>query len=321
MAKAKRLDVSGRTTVITGAASGMGAEVAVQLAHRGAHLALVDRNADGLAALRDRIVASAAGDHPAPTVTTHVVDLTDDEAVVALAAEIEAAHPHVQALITCAGSSMLGAIDQLTMGEMRWLMDVNLWGTVNITQALLPAMRREPAAHITHLVSIYGLAAPAGRIPYSMSKFAVRGFTESLRHELEDSSVSVGAIYPAGVKTGIILHGRYAAAIDPAVAQRAAAAQAAMYHTEPADAGRTIVEATIGRRARTMLGREARLVDVLTRITPTRYWAPMRRPLRRLGCWRPIRRSSWRRTRTTFSNRGCAATRSRCLPDRDIRCW
>ncbi len=114
---------------------------------------------------------------------------------------------------------MLGDIDQLTMAEMRWLMDVNLWGTVNITKALLPAMRRQPAAHITHLVSIYGLAAPAGRIPYAMSKFAVRGFTESLRHELEKSNVTVGAIYPAGVKTGIILHGRYAAAIDPAVAQ------------------------------------------------------------------------------------------------------
>ena len=133
-------------------------------------------------------------------------------------------------------------------------MDVNLWGTVNITQALLPAMRREPAAHITHLVSIYGLAAPAGRIPYAMSKFAVRGFTESLRHELERSTVTVGAIYPAGVKTGIILHGRYAAAIDPAVAQRAAAAQAQMYHTEPADAAHRIVEATVRRRPRTMVG-------------------------------------------------------------------
>jgi hypothetical protein len=90
----------------------------------------------------------------------------------------------------------------------------------------------------------------------------------------------VGAIYPAGVKTGIILHGRYAAAIDPAVADRAAAAQAAMYHTEPSDAAGRIVEATIRRRPRTMVGREARLVDVLSRITPTNYWKPMRRPLR-----------------------------------------
>jgi short-subunit dehydrogenase len=268
----RRLDVRDRTSVITGAASGMGAEVARELARRGARLALVDRNAEGLTAL--------AGDLHGHGHTTHVVDLTDDAAVTALAAEIEASHPHIQTLITCAGSSMLGDIDQLTMDEMRWLMEVNLWGTVNITQALLPALRREPDAHITHLVSIYGLAAPAGRIPYAMSKFAVRGFTESLRHELEGSTVSVGAIYPAGVKTGIILHGRYAAAIDPAVAQRAAAAQAAMYHTEPADAARRIVEATVRRRARTMVGREARLVDILTRVTPAHYWAPMRRPLK-----------------------------------------
>ncbi len=272
MARMQRLDVRGRTTVITGAASGMGAEVARVLDRRGARLALVDRNADGLAAL--------AADLAGTGHSTHVVDLTDDDAVFALAAGIEASHPRVQALITCAGSSMLGDLDQLTMAEMRWLMEVNLWGTVNVTKALLPAMRREPAAHITHLVSIYGLAAPAGRIPYAMSKFAVRGFTESLRHELERSTVTVGAIYPAGVKTGIIGRGRYAAAIDPAVADRAAAAQAAMYHTEPADAAARIVEATVRRRPRTMIGREARLVDVLTRVTPTRYWAPMRRPLR-----------------------------------------
>ena len=272
MARMQRLDVRGRTSVITGAASGMGAEVARELDRRGARLALLDRNADGLAAL----AASLAGTGH----TTHVVDLTDDGAVFALAAEIEASHPRIQSLITCAGSSMLGNIDQLTMEEMRWLMEVNLWGTVNITKALLPAMRREPAAHITHLVSIYGLAAPAGRIPYAMTKYAVRGFTESLRHELENSTVTVGAIYPAGVKTGIILHGRYAAGIDPAVAQRAASAQAAMYHTEPADAARRIVDATVKRSTRTMVGREARLVDVLTRITPTRYWGAMRGTLR-----------------------------------------
>lgn len=268
----QRLDVRGKTTVVTGAAAGMGAEVARQLAARGARIALVDRNAEGLAA----VVAQLEGARH----TTHVVDLADDAAVVDLAAEVEASHPHVQALITCAGSSMLGSIDQLTLEEMRWLMDVNLWGTVNVTKALLPALRRAPAAHITHLVSIYGLAAPAGRIPYAMSKFAVRGFTESLRHELERSTVTVGAIYPAGVKTGIILHGRYAAAIDPAIAQRAAAAQAAMYHTEPTDAAARIVDATVRRRPRTMIGRESRLVDVLVRLAPTRYWAVMRRPLR-----------------------------------------
>ena len=268
----QRLDVTGTTSVITGAASGMGAEVARNLAARGARIALVDRNPAGLA----DVAESLPGAHH----STHVVDLTDDDAVDGLVAEIAASHSRIQTLITCAGSSMLGNIDQLTMEEMRWLVEVNLWGTVNITKALLPALRREPAAHITHLVSIYGLAAPAGRIPYAMSKYAVRGFTEALRHELEGSTVSVGAIYPAGVKTGIILHGRYAASIDPAVAQRAAQAQAAMYHTEPADAARRIVDATVTRKARTMVGREARIVDVLARIAPNGYWRFMRRPLR-----------------------------------------
>ncbi|MFJ4173192.1 SDR family NAD(P)-dependent oxidoreductase [Microbacterium sp. NPDC089696] len=266
-----RLALTGSTTVITGAASGMGAEIARLLAPRGVHLALLDHNAEALAAL----AAELDG-----TVTTHVVDLRDDEAVLATARLVQESHPRINALLTCAGSSMLGTLDQLTMEEMRWLVDVNLWGTVSITKALLPALRAAPAAHITHFASVYAMAAPAGRIPYSMSKFAVRGFSEALRHELEDSSVTVGAVYPAGVRTGIILHGRYAAALDPAVAARAAKAQAAMYHTEPADAAAQIIRATERRRARTMVGREARLIDVLVRLSPSGYWRAMRRPLR-----------------------------------------
>jgi short-subunit dehydrogenase len=267
-----RLALAGSTTVITGAAHGMGAEIARLLAGRGVHLALIDHDQEALSTL--------AAELGAATVTTHVVDLRDDSAVFAAADEIIRQHPHINALITCAGSSMLGTLDQLTMEEMRWLTDVNLWGTVSITKALLPALRTAPAAHITHLASVYALAAPAGRIPYSLSKFAVRGFSEALRHELERTSVTVGAVYPAGVRTGIILHGRYAAAVDPAVAARAAAAQAAMYRTEPSDAAALIVAATERRRARTMVGRQAGLVDALVRLWPTGYWRVMRRPLR-----------------------------------------
>src|SRR5690606_22720342 len=157
-----RLSLTGNTTVITGAASGMGAELARQLSAAGAHVALIDHDAEAL--------ASVANDLPG-TVTTHVVDLRDDDAVEVTAAEVTSAHPRIKALITCAGSSMLGSLEQLTMEEMRWLVDVNLWGTVSITKALLPAMRTMPAAHITHLASVYALAAPAGRIPYAMSKF------------------------------------------------------------------------------------------------------------------------------------------------------
>ncbi|MDR6866594.1 short-subunit dehydrogenase [Microbacterium resistens] len=284
----RRLNPAGSTSAITGAASGMGAEVARNLAARGAGLALIDRDADGLA----RLAAELASTRPGLAVTTHVVDLRDDEAVAAVTAEVVAAHPRIQTLITCAGSSMLGSLDQLTMEEMRWLMDVNLWGTVSVTRGLLPALRRAPAAHIAHLASVYALASPAGRIPYAMSKFAVRAFSEALRHELEGSTVTVGAVYPAGVRTGIILHGRYAAAIDPEVAARAAAAQAAMYHTAPADAAELIVQGVLRRRARTMVGREARLIDALVRLAPVRYWAAMRGPLREaVDTTTPMRRA------------------------------
>ena len=268
-----RLDLTGSTTVITGAASGMGAAIARQLAAEGVHLALVDHDTTALASV-------AAEFRARTTVTTHVVDLRNDEAVFATSAEIIVAHPRINALITCAGSSMLGSLDQLTMEEMRWLTDVNVWGTVSITKALLPALRQAPKAHITHLASVYALAAPAGRIPAAKTKVAVRAVSEALRHELEGTSVTVGTIYPAGVRTGIILHGRYAAAIDPAVAARAASAQAAMYHTEPADAAARIVRATKRRSARTMVGREARLVDTLVRLAPVAYWRVMRGPLR-----------------------------------------
>ncbi len=266
------LDVADHVSVITGAASGMGAEVARQLADLGARLVLIDHDAAGLDAVIDALGAAVVG--------AHVVDLTDDAAVADVARKIVAAHPQIRLLVTAAGSSMLGDLDQLTLAEMRWLMDVNLWGTVSITKALLAALHRSPAAHITHFGSIYALAAPGGRIPYAMSKFAVRGFSEALRHELEGSTVTVGVVHPAGVKTGIVLRARHAAALDPAIADRAARAQAAMYETEPADAARVVVRASIRRRPRTLIGRTATIVDVLTRLLPVGHWMFMRRPLR-----------------------------------------
>jgi short-subunit dehydrogenase len=267
-----QLELAGHTVVITGGASGMGAALAEKLAARGVHLALVDHDAAALAARASSLSGT--------TVTTHVVDLRDDEAVFAETQRIMVAHPSIRGLVTCAGSSMLGNLEQLTMEEMRWLIDVNLWGTVSITKALLPALLQADAAHIAHMASVYALAAPGGRIPYSMSKFAVRGFSEALRHELEGTNVTVGAVYPAGVRTGIILHGRYAKAIDPAVAARAAEAQAAMYRTEPDAAAERILLSILRREARTMVGKNAALIDRLVRLFPVGHWSFMRKPLR-----------------------------------------
>ncbi|GAA1956566.1 SDR family NAD(P)-dependent oxidoreductase [Agromyces allii] len=273
-ARRPRLDLRGAVAVVTGAASGMGLESARLLAARGARLALVDRNGDALETLADELRAGAASEHP--QVTTHVVDLSDLDAIAALPAEVLAAHGHVDVLLNCAGVSMLGRFEQLTLEEFRWVVDINLWGTVAMVQAFLPALRERPTAHIANVASLYALGAPAGRVPYVTSKFAVRGFTDALRHELEATDVSVSAVYPGGVQTGIIHHARVAASVPSDVAARAASAQSALYRTTAAQAAERIVEGIERRRPRVFIGRDARLTDLVTRLAPVGYWSVMR---------------------------------------------
>ncbi|BDZ64791.1 SDR family NAD(P)-dependent oxidoreductase [Agromyces mangrovi Wang et al. 2018] len=266
----RRLRLDGAVCVVTGAASGMGLESARLLARRGARLALVDRNADVLAELVEELRAAGT------EASAHVVDLTDLDAVAALPDAVLAHHDHVDVLLHCAGVSMLGTFEQLTLDEFRWVVDVNLWGTVALAKAFLPLLRERPAAHLANVSSLYGLAAPAGRVPYVTSKFAVRGFTDALRHELERTDVTVSAVYPGGVRTGIIHHARVAATVDADVASRAADAQAALYKTTPEQAAETIVAGIERRRPRIFVGRDARLSDLVTRVAPVGYWSVMR---------------------------------------------
>lgn len=273
-ARRSRFDLGGAVAVVTGAASGMGRESARLLAARGAHLALVDRNGDALETFADELRSGAASERP--QVTTHVVDLADLDAIAALPAEVLTAHGHVDVLLNCAGVSMLGRFEQLTLEEFRWVVDINLWGTVAMVQAFLPALRERPTAHIANVASLYALGAPAGRVPYVTSKFAVRGFTDALRHELETTHVSVSAVYPGGVRTGIIHHARVAASVPPDVAARAASAQSALYRTTPVQAAERIVDGIERRRPRIFIGRDARLTDLVTRLAPVGYWSVMR---------------------------------------------
>ncbi|KQM82133.1 SDR family oxidoreductase [Agromyces sp. Leaf222] len=275
-ARRPRLDLRGAVAVVTGAASGMGLESARLLAARGAALALVDRNAEALEALAGELRAQAGAGAGATSVSTHVLDLADLDAIAALPADVLAVHGHVDVLLNCAGVSMLGRFEQLTLEEFRWVLDINLWGTVAMVQAFLPALRERPAAHIANVASLYALGAPAGRVPYVTSKFAVRGFTDALRHELEATDVSVSAVYPGGVRTGIIHHARVAASVPPEVAARAASAQSALYRTTPEQAAERIVDGIERRRPRVFIGRDARLTDLVTRLAPVGYWSVMR---------------------------------------------
>ena len=203
--------------LVTGAASGIGRALALGLAARGAHLALVDRNASGLEAV------AAQARQRGVRVSTHPFDLSKQEDIVALVSDVIAQHGRVTLLINNAGVALGGRFEEVSLEEFEWLMSINFHAVAALTKACLPYLLREDGAHLVNVSSVFGLVAPEGQTAYSASKFAVRGFTEALRHELE-GRLSVSVVHPGGVKTNIALGARVAATVDPVRAKQEAGA-------------------------------------------------------------------------------------------------
>jgi short-subunit dehydrogenase len=256
----------GGVAVITGAASGIGAALAANLAARGMHLALADRNPQGLAA------AAAAARATGVTVTEHILDVRDAEALTALPDEVLAKHGRVTLLVNNAGVALIGDFEEVSLDDFAWLMDINFWAPVKLTKAFLYALRREDAAHIVNISSIFGIAAPPGNAAYCASKFAIRGFSEALRHELIGSSVSLTVVHPGGIKTAIATNARLSQSIDPAEARAKITEFNKLLRTTPEEAADVIVNAILQRRGRALIGADARMLDRIQRIFPMTYW-------------------------------------------------
>ena len=268
----------GGTAVVTGAASGIGAELAAALARRGCRLVLLDRDADRLAA-----VAARTGG------TTHVVDLADRAATLAAGAAILAAHPRLRLLVNNAGMALGGRFDQITLPEYEQVLDVNFHAPVRLTHTLLPALRAEPGAHLVLVSSVFGLLAPAGQTAYAASKFALRGFGESLRQELA-GEVGVTLVHPGGIRTRIAESARVGSGVPP----EQDAAERKVWErllTFPADrAAGLILDAVERRRPRLLIGLTAKAPDLAVRLAPvgaTRVQAAVERGLHRLAAGRP----------------------------------
>jgi short-subunit dehydrogenase len=258
---------AGGTAVVTGAASGIGAALAPLLAARGSDLVLVDRDGDRLAG----VAAAVRSAHPAVSVDTAVVDLADPVATQRVADELVAAHPGTTLLVNNAGVALGGRFDQVTLDEFDWVMEINFRAVVRLTKAFLPTLKAHPGSHVVNLSSLFGLMAPAGQAAYASSKFAVRGFTEALRHELAEDSVGVTSVHPGGIRTRIAETARVASGVD---AEEAAAGKAdfAKLLTFPAEkAAALIVDAVERRRPRLLIGISAKVPDVLVRVAPGGY--------------------------------------------------
>jgi len=259
---------AGGTAVVTGAASGIGAALATALADRGSNLVLLDRDADRLAGVADGVRAA----HPALAVATYVADLSDDDATAKVADELAADHPETTLLVNNAGVALGGRFDQVTLEEFDWVMSVNFRSVVRLTHALLPALKAHPGAHLVNVSSVFGIMAPAGQAAYSASKFAVRGFSESVRHELADDEVGVTVVHPGGIKTRIAETARTGSGVSRDEWEQGQKQFAKLLTIEPATAAAQIVEAIEKRRPRLLIGWSAKVPDVLVRLMPGSYW-------------------------------------------------
>jgi short-subunit dehydrogenase len=258
----------GGTAVVTGAASGIGAALAAQLAARGSNLVLVDRDKERL----DGVAADVRRAHPQLAVDTYVVDLSDDAATAEAAEALAAAHPGTTLLVNNAGVALGGRFDQVTLEEFDWVMAVNFRSVVRLTHAFLPALKAHPGAHLVNVSSVFGIFAPAGQAAYSASKFAVRGFSEAVRHELAENGVGVTVVHPGGIKTRIAESARTGSGVSVEEYEQGRKQFAKLLTMPPEKAAALIVEAIEKRRPRLLIGWSAKVPDVLVRLMPGTYW-------------------------------------------------
>jgi short-subunit dehydrogenase len=259
---------SGGTAVVTGAASGIGEALAAQLAARGSSLVLVDRDEERLGGVADRL----RREHPALTVVTHLADLSDDAETAALADTLAAEHPETTLLVNNAGVALGGRFDQVTLEEFDWVMAVNFRSVVRLTHAMLPALKAHPGSHLVNVSSVFGIFAPAGQAAYSASKFAVRGFSEAVRHELAENGVGVTVVHPGGIKTRIAESARTGSGVSAEEYEQGRKQFAKLLSMPPEDAAAQIMAAIEKRRPRLLIGWSAKVPDVLVRLMPGSYW-------------------------------------------------
>jgi short-subunit dehydrogenase len=244
----------GKVAAITGAGSGIGRALAVNLAAQGAALALSDIDEAGLA----ETVAACEG--RGVKVTSQRLDVADRAAMFAWADAVVAEHGMVNLMVNNAGVALAATIDEMAIEDFEWLMNINFWGVVHGTQAFLPHLKASGDGHVVNISSVFGLASIPAQSAYNSAKFAVRGFTDALRMELdaERCGVSATTVHPGGIKTNIARNMRGDAS--------AAANFDRIALTTPEKAAREILAAVKANRRRALIGPDANVIDFLARL-------------------------------------------------------
>jgi NAD(P)-dependent dehydrogenase (short-subunit alcohol dehydrogenase family) len=263
---ADRMRLAGKTAVVTGAANGIGRAIAVSLAKRGCHLALADIDEGGMAGTVELTRASGV------RVSRHRLDVADRIAVAEFPGLVAAEHGGVDVLVNNAGVAVGGTFEQVSDEDFEWLFEINFWGVVRMTRAFMPLLQASDDARIVNLSSIYGVVAPPEQSAYSASKFAVRGFSEALRHELEGSRIGVSVVHPGGIATSIAENARVPAGVTDEEIARRRERYRKLLRLPPEVAGETIVRGIVRRESRILIGSDAKTISLIARLLPVSYW-------------------------------------------------
>ena len=259
-----------KVAAITGAGSGIGRGLALNLAQQGCRLALADLDESGL--LETVSLAEQYG----VTVSHQVLDVSNKDAVFSWADQVVADHGSVNMIFNNAGVALSGTVEALSLEDYKWIMDINFWGVVYGTKAFLPHLERSGDGHIINISSVFGLTSQPLMSGYNASKFAVRGFTESLRQDLEitKSKVSSTCVHPGGIKTNIAKSARVSDSVEDVTGasnDETLAEYEKMFIHTPDSAAKVILKGVNRNKRRVLIGFDARLFDWVVRLAPSGY--------------------------------------------------
>ncbi|MEU0266562.1 SDR family NAD(P)-dependent oxidoreductase [Nocardioides sp. NPDC006303] len=255
-----------KVVVLTGAGSGIGRALAVNLAGRGARLALSDVNEAGLAETVE--LAKQAG---AREIKEDKLDVADREAFKTYAEGVIAHFGQVNVVINNAGVALSGRVNDLDWDDIDWIMGIDWWGVVHGTKFFLPALIESGDAHIVNISSLFGLVSMPDQAFYNAAKYAVRGFTEALREEMliDGHNVGVTSVHPGGIKTAVARSARVSAKDDQAATAKFFDEKLAKM--EPARAAEIIVKGIEKKQARVLVGLDAHVIHNFGKFTGSRY--------------------------------------------------
>jgi NADP-dependent 3-hydroxy acid dehydrogenase YdfG len=252
----------GKIAVITGAGSGIGRCLALHLNRVGCTLEISDINLDSLEQTRASLFRPELACH------TRQLDVANREAFEEWAADIDSRHGRADILINNAGVAVAALAEENSYEDLHWLMNINFWGVVYGCKSFLPLLRKSPASHLVNISSLFGIIGVPTQSAYNAAKFAVRGYTESLRQEMSGSNVHVCCVHPGGVKTNIARNARTAA---DAPKDELALNFEEFARTTPESAAAQIARAMERRKPRLLIGADAKIVTLISRIFPASY--------------------------------------------------